>query len=268
MKISFKNWLLIESKDIFGFEKPKNNQVDTYKKEENPIIPISIELMMDQLLKFNLNEQKPFSKFINHVQWGKHNGATQMVVSPLGSFKSIIRRLQTDLEGNDVWICKNILPYKDVMEANLRIDDNLAYLLFEKIEQANEKQLESAIGDYVNLENITLKLMQQCQKPEYLPKLFIFKGAKEIKANEHYIIYFEIKGHGVEAPGANRVEMFAINMSYNPKSGIIRSTGNEIQSPIKGHKWIPVPSEWDEYFSPAQPNEEIINSICGALRTY
>lgn len=269
MKTSFEDWLLIkESKDIFGFEKAKLYSAESKSSEEKPIGAISIESMMNELLKFKLNDQKPFSKFVNHIQWGEHNGATQMVISPLGSFKSIIRRLQTDLTGKPVWICKNILPYKDVMEANLKIDENLAHMLFEKIEHANEKQLESAIGDYVDLENLTVKLIQECQKTRFMPKLFIFTRAKEIKPNEHYIIEFELKGQGIEAPGSSRVEAFNIHLQYDPKKGIIRSFGHEIQSPTKGHKWMPMPSEWDECFSPAQPVIEIIDSICGALSTY
>lgn len=266
--LTFKDYILQEQrKDIFAFEKSppssRESQID-----ETPIEPINIELMMNELSRFKLNEQKPFSKFLNHIQWGKYNGATQMVVSPLGSFKSIIRRLQTNLEGNDVWICKRILPYKDIMHANLKIDENLAHLLFEEIEKISETQLESAIGDYGDLEKLVTKLSQEVQKPKILPKIFIFMGTKEIKYNEHYIIYFELTGQGVEAPTANRVEMFAIEMCYNNKTGLIKSFGHDVQSPKKGHRWYPQPSEWEEYFSPAQPLKEITNSICAALSTY
>jgi hypothetical protein len=62
--------------------------------------------------------------------------------------------------------------------------------------------------------------------------------------------------------------MFEINMSYNPKTGLVRSFGHDVQSPMKGHVWYPQPSEWDEYFSPAQDVSEIVDSICGALSTY
>lgn len=267
MRLSFKNWIN-ESKDIFGFEKINNQISPVEVQDEEPIVPINIENMMNELLRMPLNETHPFSKFTNHIQWGRHNGATQMVVSPLGSFKSIIRRLQTNLEGNQVWICKKILPYKDVMHANLRIDENLAHKLFEEIEKTNEKQLESAIGSYSNLENLVVQLVRESQKSYVLPKLFIFTGVKEIKHNENYIMHFECKGQGVETPGSGRLEMFAIDMSYNPKTGLIRSIGHDVQSPKKGHKWTPQPSEWDEYFSPAQDNKEIINCICGALSTY
>jgi hypothetical protein len=57
-------------------------------------------------------------------------------------------------------------------------------------------------------------------------------------------------------------------MSYNPKSGMIRSFGNDIQSPAKGHRWYPQPSEWDEYFSSGQSESEISECIAAALSTY
>jgi hypothetical protein len=267
MKISFKNWLIRETQDIFGFQKINDNTPDGVESED-PIDPISIELVMNELLRMPLNEHMPFSKFVNQIQWGRNNGAIQMVVSPLGSFKSIIRGMQTDLEGNQVWICKNILPYKDIMHANIEIDENLAHMLFEKIQQASQKQLESAIGNYTNLENLVLKLTNETQRKKIIPEIFIFRGVKEMKHNEHYIIHYECRGQGVEAPGSARLEMFAIEMVYSPKTGLIRSFGHDVQSPKKGHVWYPQPSEWDEYFSPAQPVSEIVDCICSALSTY
>lgn len=266
MRISFKNWLN-ESRDIFGFNKFKN-QDPIEIQDENPITPINIENMMNELLRIKLNETVPFSKFLHHIQWGNNNGATQMVVSPLGSFKSIVRRLQTNLLGESVWICKKILPYKDIMHTNIKIEEDLAHILFDEIQKINEKHIESAIGDYKNLENLVVQLVRKCQEPNIMPEIFIFRGVKELKHNENYIIYFECRGQGVETPGSGRLEMFSIDMSYNPKTGLVRSIGHDIQSPKKGHVWYPQPSEWDEYFSPAQDNVEIIKCICGALSTY
>jgi len=261
--MNFKNWLLKE--DIFGFEKISKIKV-LKQPEELPITPLNIEVAVETLLKMPFKDQMPFSRFVNEIQWGNQNGAIRMVVSPLGSFKSIIRGLQTNLEGNDTWICKKIIPYHDLVQANIQNNKDLAYKLFEKIEEIN--QLESAIGDYSNLESLVVKLVHECQKPNILPEIFIFRGVKEIKHNENYIIYFECKGQGVETPGSSRLENFQINMNYNPKTGLIRSYGHDVQSPKKGHVWYLQPSEWDEYFSPAQPIQEITNAICAALSTY
>ena len=261
---TFKKWLLKE--DIFGFDKLLINQPKKTEEEESPIVPINIELVMEPLLKMPLNDKLPNLKFINQIQWGEHNGAIRMVISPLGSFKSIIRGMQTDLEGNESWICKKIIPYKDIMAADIQDDENLANKLFEEIEEI--KQLESAIGNYSNLENLVVNLTKRCQNPNVIPKIFIFKGVREVKHNENYVIYFECKGQGAETPGSGRLEQFCIDMSYNRKTGLIRSYGHDVQSKMKGHSWTPQPSEWDEYFSPAQSVREITDCICSALSTY
>lgn len=267
--MQFKKWLLKE--DIFGFERQKEINVKSTKLKEPdnlPIVSIDIEITMDKLLQNKLNSQIPFSNFINEIQWGKENGAIKMVISPLGSFKSIIRQLSTDLLGNKTWICKKILPYKDLNKANVKIDEKLADLIFEDVEKISKKNVESPLNDYKNFRNLVLQISQECQKSKILPSLLIFMGIKELKKNENYILHFECKGQGVEAPTSARVEAFLIDMIYDPKTGIIRSIGYEVQSPTKGRKWIPQPSEWDEYFSPAQPNSEIIECVSRALYTY
>ena len=148
-------------------------------------------------------------------------------------------------------------PAEELKEANK---------LFEEIEEI--KQLESAIGNYSNLENLVVNLTKRCQNPNVIPKIFIFKGVREVKHNENYVIYFECKGQGAETPGSGRLEQFCIDMSYNRKTGLIRSYGHDVQSKMKGHSWTPQPSEWDEYFSPAQSVREITDCICSALSTY
>jgi hypothetical protein len=243
--ISFKNWLLKE--DIFGFDKLFKIDAPKAVQDDIPITPLNIEVTIETLLKMPLKEQAPFSRFVNEIQWGNYNGAIRMVISPLGSFKSIIRTMQTNLEGNQTWICKKIIPYKDLMHANIENHEDLAHKLFGKIEEIN--QFESAIGNYNNFESLVVKLVHECQRPNIMPELFIFRGVKEIKHNENYIIYFECRGQGVETPGSGRLEIFSIDMSYNPKTGLIRSYGHDIQSRTKGHSWTPQPSEWDEYLA-------------------
>ena len=77
---TFKKWLLKE--DIFGFDKLLINQPKKTEEEESPIVPINIELVMEPLLKMPLNDKLPNLKFINQIQWGEHNGAIRMVISP------------------------------------------------------------------------------------------------------------------------------------------------------------------------------------------
>lgn len=261
--INFKDWLLKE--DIFGFEKNKTEK-SFEEKDKDPIIRIDAEIITEALSKMNLNGQVPFSAFPDEIQWGKNPGAIKMVISPLGSFKNIIRKLQIDLEGNQVWVCKKVIPYRELLHVSKQFDEDLAIELFEIIEETNKQDIESFSKDYNNLERLTIKTSNKIQAN--LPKLLIFRGIKEIRKNENYLIFFEYRGHGAEAPGSARVEQFVIEMNYNSKNGVIRSMGYEVQSPMKGHRWIPQPSEWDEYFSTSQSEEEISKCISSALGTY
>jgi hypothetical protein len=191
-----------------------------------------------------------------------------MVVSPLGSFKSIIRKLQIDLEGNQTWVCKKIIPYNDILHVDRQFNDNLAADLFEEISKINKEEIQAPSHEYKNFERLTIKIAHVCQRKDIIPEIFIFRGIKEIKKNENYLIFFECRGHGVETPGSSRLEQFIIDMSYNPKTGMIRSFGHDVQSPTKGHVWYPQPSEWDEYFSPSQTEKEISECVGTALGTY
>lgn len=264
---SFKNWLIKEGKDIFGFEKEKQTQQNVHV-DDSPIVPINSQVLIETMMKLNLGETSPFSDFADQIQWGKTTGATRMVISPLGSFKSIIRRLQTDLEGNETWICKKIIPYKDLLHSNKNFDENFANILFEYVEKAQSKQIESPCKDYGKLENLVLKLAKFSLRKDVLPEIFIYRGIRQIKKDERYLIHFECRGQGVETPNSGRLEQFIIEMNYNKTTGMIRSFGYDVQSPTRQRLWVPQPSEWDEYFSPYQETEEILNCIGAALSTY
>jgi hypothetical protein len=264
---TFKKWLVLkEGRDIFGFEKER--PVTKKVVDERPIVPIDPDVLMDTMLETNLDGRKAFSDFHDQVQWGREPGAIQMVISPLGSFKSIVRKLHTNLKGESVWVCKKIIPYADILHANKKIDESLAADIFEQIEKVSKGDLEAPLNNYCKLDSLTIKVANYCRRKDIIPELFIFKGIRQVKKNENYLIYFEPRGQGVEAPGSARVEQFIINMSYNPETGMIKSFGHDVQSPIKGHVWYAQPSEWEEYFSPSQSPNEITEAIGAALSTY
>lgn len=264
---TFREWLFKEGRDIFGFE-GKTDHRPVEVKDEDPIVPMNAEVIIETMLDTEIEGRKAFSDYPDQVQWGKEPGAMQMVISPLGSFKSIVRRLQTNLKGESVWVCKKIIPYRDIMHSNVRFDEIFAMNLFEQVEKISKDQIEAPDGDYKKLEALTLRIANACTQRNVMPKLFLFRGVREVVKNENYIIFFEPRGQGAEAPGSARVEQFAIDMSYDKSTGMIRSFGHDVQSPMKGHVWYPQPSEWDEYFSPAQPQNEIAQIIASALSTY
>jgi hypothetical protein len=261
---TFRQWL--ESGDIFGFEGKRDEK--PREVNEDPIVPMNAEVIIETMLDTDIEGRKAFSDYPDQIQWGREPGAMQMVISPLGSFKSIVRKLQTNLKGESVWVCKKIIPYKDIMHSNVRFDEAFAMDLFEQIEEISKGEMEAPVFDYNGLESLTLKVANRCVRNDVMPEIFVFRGVRSIKKNENYVIFFEPRGHGVEAPGSARVEQFMIDMSYDAKTGMVRSFGHDVQSPTRGHVWYPQPSEWDECFSPTQDKNEIVNAISSAFRTY
>ena len=262
---TFIQWLE-NSGDIFGFEGKRHEKPS--EVNEDPIIPVDAGVIIETMLGTDIGGRKAFSDYPAQIQWGREPGAMQMVITPLGSFKSIVRKLLTNLKGESVWACKKIIPYKDIMHANVRFDEAFAMDLFEQIEEISKGEMEAPVLDYDGLESLTLKVANRCVRNDVMPEIFVFRGVRAIKKNENYVIFFEPRGHGVEAPGSARLEQFMIDMSYDGKTGMVRSFGHDVQSPTKGHVWYPQPSEWDEYFSPTQDKNEIADAISSAFRTY
>jgi DNA-directed RNA polymerase subunit N (RpoN/RPB10) len=260
----FKKWLINE--DIFGFEKYKK-PIDKTEVYDGPLSPIAADTIMESMMGKNIQGQEAFSDFHDQVQWGRHPGAVRMVISPLGSYKSIIRKLQINLEGTENWVCKKIIPYKNMLHTTFSFDEHLAEEMFEKIENIYKEQINAPSKEYNNLEKLVVQISKYCCRADIIPEIFIHKGIKK-KSNENYLIVFECKGHGVEAPDSMRLEQFIIEMSYKKSTGMIRSFGYGVQSPTRQHLWRPQPSEWDEFFSSGQSEKEIVEAIGSVLSTY
>lgn len=265
---SFKQWLLREGEDIFGFEKRGKKPIESTGANDKPIVDLHSEIVVEYMMAQKVEGLEPVLEFCNHLRWGKGHGAVEMVISPLGSYKSIIRRQQPDLEGKPIWVCQRIIPYKEYLESNEKIDQQLGFILTEEVEKVLKKQTDAPSHEYKELRSLTQKVIRSFQRKDVLPVPFIYVGTREAEAGKKYLISFELRGHGVEAPGSARVEQFTAELHYNPSTGMIRSFGYEIQSPTRGHTWYPQPSEWDEYFSSGQKHSEIIECLESALSTY
>ena len=264
---TFRQWMLTEGRDIFAFGTGRDEPAPA-AEYDGPIIPMKADFLIEEMLKSKLNGMEAFSDYPDQIQWGSEPGSVRMVISPLGSFKSIIRKLQTNLLGEDVWVCKMIVPYKDVMHSNFAFDESFAGSLFDKIKKSFVDPINPPSAEYAGLAGLSNRIFRACTREGTLPKILIPMAIKEVKSGERYLLHFECRGHGVETPGSGRLEAFIIDMSYDPKTGMIRSFGHDVQSPTKGRRWYPQPSEWDECFSPSQPEAEIISSISNAFKTY
>lgn len=262
---SFQDWVILEKKDIFGFDYYAPNGDKGKSSKSPPLHRIKVEEVISELLTNNLGAKEAYSRFNNSIQWGIGSGSIYMEVSPLGSFKGIVRRLSNDAEGTPIWICKKVMPFYDYLNAETAFDRELAKDLIEKIKETDETKLESPDQNYDDLEDLTIKIAEDCQLN--MPEMFIYRGIKMVQEN-HYIIFFELKGQGIEAPGSTRIEQHHIQVSFNKKKGYIKIFNNDIQSPTKGREWLPAPSEFEEYFFPNQPINEISECVAAALSTY
>lgn len=261
---TFKKWLLSEYKDIFGFESGRHAATFHQKKKYTGAIdPIDSSIVLGELAKHSLGVKKPIWEWNDMIKWGSESGAIKIDVSPLGSYKIIVRKLIPDLEGVNRWVCKKIVPF-DENEHN-QDELNIALKLYEDLQKIDQELLDAPNHEYKLLERLTFKLADKVR--QNLPTVMVFGGIKKMNEN-YYIIYNEYRGQGVEAPGSSRCENFHIHLNFNPSSGLIRCWGNEIQSPTSQHRWISQPSEWDEVFTPSQPIQEIVEAVIAALSTY
>lgn len=260
---TFKEWVILEKRDIFGFQ--NRDDVDMrHPQAEIPLKQLDSELLIKELWR-PIGMKQPSSNFNDGITWGEINmgEAIHLDISPLGSLKIITRRITNDLEGNKTWVCKDIMPlpdgHYDGEETALAID------VFKKVNEINKSPNDSPKREY-DLEHLAAKLGGAI-KMERPVKIMVFNKIHRLNEN-HYIISMNVNGHGVEAPGSSRLEQFHIHLFFDKDRGLIRSFGTGIESPTKGHLWSPQPSEFDEHFAPTQKNEEIISAIVNALSTY
>jgi len=268
-KINFKEWLGMPAEEMFGFGKAITKKVPNFY-EEQPIEQLSTSLILDKLTYMGpINNKKPLRLFDSVVDYGSNAEKMQVVISPYGSLKIIIRKVATTLEGSYVPLCYKIYPLINDYNHNVNDSNNIENVIANKVAdfliEIDNRNILGGLKDYDNLKELTLEMARQVRANH--PKCMHFEGVVS-KDEYNYTIYLQYNGQGGGAPGAKRAEQFDIHLNYNKDTGLIRCWGNEILSPTRQHLWYVQPSEWDEYFSPKQKNNEIVECIMNALYTY
>ncbi|RDJ35376.1 MAG: hypothetical protein DWQ19_11210 [Crenarchaeota archaeon] len=256
--------MISEGKDIFGFERHRQEEEIDRQKRLSSLKQLNSELLIKELWR-PVGLKRPSSNFSDEITWGQVNlgEAIRLDISPFGSLKIITRRIVNDLEGNKTWICKDAIPLPDGHYDGE--ETVLAMEVFDKVNEINKSPIDSPKKDY-NLEHLALKLAGKI-KVERPVKIMIFDRIKKLNEN-HYIVAMNFSGHGLEAPTQRRMEQFHIHLFFDPSRGLVRSYGTGIESPTKVHKWEAQVSEFDEHFAPTQSTEEIITNLLNILRTY
>lgn len=261
---SFTKWLQFREWANFGFDKDlgfkKKNQ-----NTERPINPISGDEIVAELTRMpELRGKKVRRIFETTLLWGEHIGAIKVDLSPLGSYKALIKRQINDLEGNPVWICKGVIPFQETgCDFN---EVHLAHKIYEYTEKIDNSSTEVASPDFPNFERLAFRMHDvNCRKyPDYC---MFPVGFRKVFDNLYKTIY-EFKGQGVEGPSSSRAEQFNIDTYWDKKKGLVRNWGYNIDSSTRQHTWSVQPSEWDEWFAPSQGIEEICKAVNNSFMTY
>lgn len=229
---------------------------------ENPIIPSDGTTILENLYRLpSIGENKPTLRLGSAIQWGEGYGALRVVLSPIGSLKATVKRQINDLEGHVTWICKQVFPITN--EVN---EEYMSNTIYEAIEEQFKNDIDSPKNEYKEFERLANYLINNTKR--HYPSYCMFPvGFKEVSKN-YFKMIFEFKGHGVETPTVSRAEQFNIDLIFYPNKGLIRCYGYNIDSKKRVHNWKIQPSEWDEYFSPTQEIDEIVESIKNIFSTY
>lgn len=263
---NFKNWLLSETKkDIFGFNKSIKHK-DNFNKEI--VDTVNPDIITNQLLKMKLGNKTPSSNFNNQIVWSNStNDKLKLEISPYGSLRAIIKREIANSEGEPTWITKYVHLLPDDDEKINELD--FAFKLFEKLKKIENSDIDSN-SKKINFESLVIKIAEEIKLKKPC-QWMIFNRIKKINDN-YYVIMLNMTGNGLESSSgsgpSNKIEQYHVNITFNNKSGIIRSFGSAIESSKKVSQWHTGVPDWDENFITSQKNEEIISCITNSLKSF
>ena len=259
-----------EFKDVFGFD-AEYPQFQKKEDDGKPIRRLDSGLVLDELAKSPLGTKQPSHTWHDMIEWGHgQNGDIKITFSPLGSFKATIRKRQMDLEGNSVWICKKVIPLNaqsfpdQPVSKPSKSEVAIAEEIYDIAKKIDEEFMNASQHEF-EMEDLVVETARKAKI--YAPQIFIYSGCRKLDEN-NYIIYFGVRGQGVQRRDQRKVEQFDINMNFDNKKGIIRVWGCDISSPIKSNSWQSRPAEWNELFTTSQNKEEIAECIVNSLLTY
>ena len=182
----------------------------------------------------------------------------------MGGVRVVLRKLIHDLQGDPRWVCKKVIEVKNMYD---QYPDKLIFQLQESLTHIDSEGLDAANGDYQNLERLVLRMASELRR-KTTQKIFIYEGIRVLKQDHNYIIHFGVTGMGRQRQDQKRLDQFAVQVEYSKKTGLIKIAGNELGDQISKHRWIYDPSEFIEYFSPHQKEEDINQAILTHFNCY
>jgi hypothetical protein len=270
-KLSFKRWAFLKEWADFGFEKKMSDLKaaelgGTVPHEGDGLIdPIDSELITDELRR--LPPLGYFScryKMSNLLEWGYDVGALQVFISPLGSYKSVIRRKIRDLQGEETWVCKKVIDFNE--NEHNKNEVPLAHQIYDCLNELHKEEFDSPKSEYKEFDKLAHALFNEVKRN--YPAYCMFPVGMKKMDEGYYKIVYEYRGHGAETPTRLRAEQFNIDLFWDKKKGLIKCWGYEVDSHMRQHNWMVQPSEFEEWYAPTQEIKKIVHSIKIMLMTY
>ena len=271
MLLEFKSWFNKSPEEIYGFgDKQDVSDKENEVYEQNPIQHLDSNALLDNLQRLGpIGTKKPYRSKASILEFGDDFGKYIISVSPLGSFKILLRRDIKDLKGHPAPILIRCYPlvndYKHLSGFN--DEEKLSQYIYDQIKKLNDSNIEYCKEGYTNEEflKLVLKISQALRNKH--PEIMYFNEV--VRINDHnYTISYGYKGAGNGLPAWRRALQFQVHLQNIPRLGLIRTWGNEVSTSNKSPEWEIQPSEWDEVFANTQKPEDIIENINRIFSTY
>lgn len=260
--LSFKAF--IEATDIFGFDKNADEpEIVNDKDHDKPVHQFNLELMMWHLLRKNVGLYEAECPFENEIIWGGHRPGAIKLESDTG-FTFFIKRLGRDMEGNERWATKKVL------QLNRRgiggWEEQIAGEIHDHIVNYTHLPVDGPMKEYDGLENLVYKMATKIRK--VAPTMFLFQGIKKLDENVYHIV-FGLRSNGVQAPNQQAVEQVVTQVSYDEHCGTIKVDNYKISSKVGRDVGFRLrPKDFEAFFFPTQPVDEITEAISVHMRYY
>lgn len=266
----FKQWMLSEMAN-YGYDSNRRSNRPMGGTETMPedtlYDVLDATAIMTELTKLPpLGPNGPNQKWDNIVEWGDGAGAIQIECTTLGSLKLIVRRKISDLQGEATWICKNVRALSDVEDENKEI--SVAHELYELANKLSTVMIDAPAREFEEFERLAWRMWAGLKKEH--PSYCMFPVGLRKQNDNNYKMVFEFRGAGqghIDADGGF-LRQFDVELVWDAKKGLIRCWGNNIESSQGRSAWNISPVEWNEYFSPAQDQQEIIECIAKIFMQY
>ena len=269
-RLSFKHWILSEFAN-YGFGTSATNKVKggtEVMQGDGLFAKLNSSLIITELCKLPpLGNVEAVQIWDDSIQWGSEPGALQIAITPLGSMKVVSRRLMSDLKGEQVWVLKQVFPFRDFENQNKEIE--IAHKVYKSLTETNHENLEAPDGNFEDLHRLATKLWNATKRNH--PSYIMFPVNLQKYNENYYKMIFEFRGQGAGSPyngKTGRTERFDIDLVYYKSKGLLRCLGYDIDSSMTKREWRIQTPEWDELFTPKQDFDEICECVIKLFMQY